>query len=89
MSWSYALVASSHQYALINTTGEIKHGRADLVRLPEDQVTAKERVSKTIPINWLAEIVTTKQSNESKQTTKTHMDWLNSDLSRLSSGLLN
>jgi hypothetical protein len=74
MSWSNALAASSHQYALINTTGEIKHGRADPALSLEERVTAKERVSKTIPINWLAEIVTTKQSNESRQTTKTHTD---------------
>ena len=72
MLQSNALAASSHQYALINTTGEIKHGHADPALSPEERVTAKERVLKTIPINWLAEIVTTKQSNESKQTTKTH-----------------
>jgi hypothetical protein len=89
MSWSNATVASNRQYELINTTGGIKHGRADLVLSPEDQVIARERGLKTIPTNWPVEIVTTKQNDESKQTIKTHMEWSSSDLSRSNSGLLN
>jgi hypothetical protein len=36
MSQSNALAASSHQYALINTTGKIKHGRVDPALSPEE-----------------------------------------------------
>jgi len=74
---------------LINTTGGIKRGRADPAPLLEEQTIAKELELKMIPTNWPAEIATTRQSNGSKQITKTHMDQLSSDLNRLSSGSLN
>ena len=45
------LAASSRQYGLTNITGEIAHGHADPVLLPEEQTAAKEQGSKTTPTN--------------------------------------